>query len=40
MLWEERLKSMLYLDMPVTGDASQTGLIKFFQPIADVKSMR
>lgn len=40
IMWEERLKSMLYLDMPTTGDASETGLIKFFQPIADIKTMR
>lgn len=38
--WEQRLKSMLYLDMPTTGDASESGLIKFFQPISDIKKMR
>jgi len=26
--------------MPTTGDASETGLIKFFQPIADVAKTR
>jgi hypothetical protein len=31
---------MLYLDMPTTGDASESGLIKFFQPIEDVNSIR
>jgi sodium/potassium-transporting ATPase subunit alpha len=31
---------MLYLDMPTTGDASETALIKFFQPIADIIDMR
>lgn len=31
---------MLYLDMPTTGDASESGLIKFFQPINDVVKLR
>jgi sodium/potassium-transporting ATPase subunit alpha len=31
---------MLYLDMPTTGDASESGLIKFFQPISDITKMR
>jgi hypothetical protein len=31
---------MLYLDMPTTGDASESGLIKFFQPIEDILSIR
>lgn len=31
---------MLYLDMPTTGDASETGLIKFFQPIEDISMLR
>lgn len=26
--------------MPTTGDASESGLIKFFQPIADISKMR
>lgn len=39
-LWDEKLKSMLYLDMPTTGDASQSGLIKFFQPISDITKLR
>jgi sodium/potassium-transporting ATPase subunit alpha len=26
--------------MPTTGDASETGLIKFFQPISDVRKTR
>lgn len=26
--------------MPTTGDASESGLIKFFQPISDVAKMR
>lgn len=39
-LWEQKLRSMLYLDMPTTGDASESGLIKFFQPISDVAKLR
>ena len=31
---------MLYLDMPTTGDASETALIKFYQPIADIQQTR
>lgn len=31
---------MIYLDMPTTGDASESGLIKFFQPISDITKMR
>lgn len=31
---------MMYLDMPTTGDASESGLIKFFQPISDVAKLR
>lgn len=40
VLWDEKLKSMLYLDMPTTGDASESGLIKFFQPISDITKLR
>ena len=28
------------MDMPTTGDASESGLIKFFQPISDVAKTR
>lgn len=31
--WEEKVKKMLWLEMPTLGDASETALIKFFQPI-------
>lgn len=31
---------MLYLDTPTTGDASESGLIKFFQPIEDILAIR
>lgn len=30
----------MYLDMPTTGDASESGLIKFFQPISDITKTR
>ena len=26
--------------MPTTGDASESGLIKFFQPIGDIQKIR
>ena len=38
--WANNLKNMLYLDMPTTGDASESGLIKFFQPISDISDLR
>jgi len=38
--WANKLKNMLYLDMPTSGDASESGLIKFFQPISDVVQLR
>ena len=38
--WEKSIRDMLYLDMPTTGDASETALIKFYQPIADIQQMR
>jgi sodium/potassium-transporting ATPase subunit alpha len=38
--WNESLKNMKYLDMPTTGDASESGLIKFFQPIEDINAIR
>ncbi len=40
VIWDEKLKSMLFLDMPTTGDASESGLIKFFQPISDIVKLR
>lgn len=30
----------MYLDMPTTGDASESGLIKFFQPLGDINEIR
>lgn len=40
MEWDEKIKTMLYLDMPTTGDASESGLIKFFQPLGDINEIR
>lgn len=31
---------MLYLEMPTIGDASESGLIKFFQPLGDIQEIR
>ncbi|CAM6000215.1 unnamed protein product [Sphagnum balticum] len=38
--WQQKVKNMLYLDMPTTGDASESGLIKFYQPIGDIQEIR
>lgn len=38
--WNEKLSSMLYIEMPTNGDASESGLIKFFQPIKDIIEIR
>ena len=38
--WEEKLKTLPYYDREVIGDASETALIKFFQPIEDIKEVR
>jgi sodium/potassium-transporting ATPase subunit alpha len=38
--WEEKVKAMMWLDMPTIGDASESALIKFFQPIEDIKTTR
>ncbi len=38
--WNEKLKTMLWLDMPTLGDASESALIKFFQAIEDIKETR
>jgi sodium/potassium-transporting ATPase subunit alpha len=31
---------MLWLDIPTIGDASESALIKFFQPIEDINATR
>jgi len=38
--WHDELAVMPYYNRPTTGDASETALIKFFQPIEDVKHYR
>ena len=38
--WDEKIKTMPYLEMPTTGDASESGLIKFFQPVGDITEIR
>jgi sodium/potassium-transporting ATPase subunit alpha len=38
--WKEKIKTMLWLDIPTIGDASESALIKFFQPIEDIKATR
>ncbi len=43
LLQEDHLKELnkkLYLERPSIGDASETALIKFFQPIKDIEEMR
>ena len=36
----EKLNSMLWLERPVVGDASESALIRFFQPIQDIAVTR
>lgn len=38
--WAETLKNMPYSDRAVIGDASETALVKFYQPIRDIVEMR
>ena len=38
--YERQLNQKLWLDRPAIGDASETALIKFFQPIEDIKQFR
>jgi sodium/potassium-transporting ATPase subunit alpha len=38
--WKVTLSKMPYKDRPVNGDASETGIVKFFQPIQDVEQTR
>ena len=39
-VWAEKLKTMPYYDRTVIGDASETALTKFFQPLYDVVEFR
>ena len=38
--WKEKLSTMPYYDRHVLGDASETALVKFFQPLKDIEEMR
>jgi sodium/potassium-transporting ATPase subunit alpha len=38
--WDNNLSKLPWLERPTTGDASETALIKFFQPIHDVAQTR
>lgn len=38
--YRRELDKMFYLDRPTVGDASETALIKFFQPISDIEATR
>ena len=38
--WEEKLSKMPFYEREVIGDASETALIKFFQPYGDVLEVR
>ena len=38
--WKENIKKMKYFERDVIGDASETALIKFYQPIEDIIKMR
>jgi len=38
--YQKELERKLYLERPTIGDASETALIKFFQPIEDIQTMR
>jgi sodium/potassium-transporting ATPase subunit alpha len=38
--WEELYKNMPYYEKPVNGDASETAIVKFFQPIEDILDTR
>ncbi len=38
--WDANLSKLPWLERPTTGDASETALIKFFQPIEDIEITR
>ena len=38
--WAEQLKTIPYYDRTVIGDASETALVKFFQPVVDIVEFR
>ena len=38
--WNKLYASLPYYDRPVSGDASETAIVKFFQPIQDIQATR
>lgn len=38
--WKEKIKTIPYYKREVIGDASETALVKFFQPISDIRETR
>ena len=38
--WDEHYKSLPYYEKPVKGDASETAIVRFFQPIEDILATR
>jgi sodium/potassium-transporting ATPase subunit alpha len=38
--WDKNLSKVPWLERPTTGDASETALIKFLQPIEDILEIR
>lgn len=38
--WNQNLSKVPWLERPTNGDASETALIKFFQPIEDIEATR
>ncbi len=38
--WDERLKNLPYHKREVIGDASETALVKFYQPFQDILECR
>jgi sodium/potassium-transporting ATPase subunit alpha len=38
--WTDLYAKMPYYDKPVSGDASETAIVKFFQPIEDIMTTR
>src|SRR3990167_3601616 len=38
--WDEHYKSLPYYEKPVKGDASETAIVKFFQPVEEILDTR
>ena len=39
-IWSKNLVKVPWLDRPTSGDASESALIKFFQPIENIEDTR